>query len=79
MVVVFSRERDDEFVIRTESAVLATVRIVDIRGSKVRVGVETHGPNIEVQRSEVFEALKHLQGPALPHSNRGSTPADTTD
>lgn len=52
-MLVFSRKRDEKFVIGDN----IVVTIVDIRGDKVRIGVDA--PNdIPVHRKEVYEAIQ---------------------
>jgi carbon storage regulator len=70
-MLVLSRHRDESIMIGDD----VIVTIVDIRGDKVRLGIEA--PNdIPVHRQEVYEAIKrenrkanHLQPSDLPQPN----------
>jgi carbon storage regulator len=59
-MLVLSRQRDESIVIGDN----VVVTIVDIRGDKVRLGIEAPG-EIPVHRQEVYEAIQrehHKQG-----------------
>lgn len=56
-MLVLSRKKDE--VIRIGSDV--TLTIVDIRGDKVRVGIEAP-KHVPVHRQEIFEAIEREQG-----------------
>ena len=66
-MLVLSRHRDESIMIGDD----IVITIVDIRGDKVRLGIEA--PNdIPVHRQEVYEAIKrenrkanHIQPPEL--------------
>jgi carbon storage regulator len=55
-MLILSRKEDESIRIGEE----ITIRIVDIRGDKVRIGIEAP-ENVPVHREEVFEALKQLR------------------
>lgn len=59
-MLVLSRQRDESIVIAEE----ITVTIVDIRGDKVRLGIQAPA-DVPVHRREVFEAIHHGE-PADP-------------
>ncbi|MCE5303189.1 MAG: carbon storage regulator CsrA [Planctomycetaceae bacterium] len=52
-MLVLSRQRDESIVIGDK----VVVTIVDIRGDKVRVGIQAPG-EIPVHRQEVYEAIQ---------------------
>ena len=52
-MLVLSRQRDESIVIGDN----VVVTIVDIRGDKVRLGIEAPG-EVPVHRQEVFEAIQ---------------------
>jgi carbon storage regulator len=59
-MLVLSRQRDESIVIGDN----VVVTIVDIRGDKVRLGIEAPG-EVPVHRQEVYEAIQrenHKQG-----------------
>ena len=66
-MLVLSRKRDESIVI--DGGIVIT--IVDIRGDKVRLGIEAPA-TIPVHRKEVYEALKR-------ESERVATPARDAD
>ena len=55
-MLVLSRKRDERIMIGDEISLL----VVDIRGDKVRLGIEAPG-NVTVHRQEVFEAIQREQ------------------
>ena len=62
-MLVLSRKRDERIMIGEEISLL----VVDIRGDKVRLGIEAP-PHVSVHRQEVFEAIQReqaLQGEAV--------------
>jgi carbon storage regulator len=64
-MLVLSRKRDERIVIGDN----IVITIVDVRGDKVRVGIEAP-PEIPVHRQEVAEALKRnaaVPPPPDPH------------
>lgn len=73
-MLVFSRHRDEEIVIGDN----VVVRVVDIRGDKVRLGI--HAPmEIPVHRREVYEAIQSVNRNAMKNvvnsDSSGSTEA----
>jgi carbon storage regulator len=63
-MLVLSRQRDESIIIGDK----VVVTIVDIRGDKVRLGIEAPS-EIPVHRQEVYEAIQR--------ENRGSTKMDS--
>ena len=67
-MLVLSRQRDERIMIGDN----VVVTIVDIRGDKVRLGIEA--PNeVPVHRQEVYEAIKR-DGRRTPVANNGNAP-----
>jgi carbon storage regulator len=65
-MLVLSRKRDERIVIGDN----IVITIVDVRGDKVRVGIEAP-PEIPVHRQEVAEALKrNAVAPPPPDPHR---------
>jgi carbon storage regulator len=65
-MLVLSRKRDERIVIGDN----IVITIVDVRGDKVRVGIEAP-PEIPVHRHEVAEALKrNAAAPPPPDPHR---------
>lgn len=63
-MLVLSRKRDERIVIGDN----IVITIVDIRGDKVRIGVEAPA-SVPVHREEILQALKrHEAEQALPKS-----------
>jgi carbon storage regulator len=65
-VLILSRHRDEDIVIGHGPGKI-TVRIVDIRGDKVRLGIDAP-KDMPVHRSEVYQAIlnqdpNRLEGP----------------
>jgi carbon storage regulator len=61
-MLVLSRQRDESIVIGDN----IVITIVDIRGDKVRLGIEAPG-EVPVHRQEVFEAIqRENRKPATP-------------
>ena len=56
-MLVLSRQRDESIMIGEN----VVVTIVDIRGDKVRLGIEAPG-EIPVHRQEVFDAIQREKG-----------------
>jgi carbon storage regulator len=59
-VLVLSRKKNESIVINDD----ITIVVVEIRGDKVRLGVEA-SPEISVHRREVFDAI-HRDGSCRP-------------
>ncbi|MCA9203979.1 MAG: carbon storage regulator CsrA [Pirellulaceae bacterium] len=68
-MLVLSRHRDESIMIGDD----VVVTIVDIRGDKVRLGIEAP-QDIPVHRQEVYEAIKRENQRAA-----GMRPAETRD
>ena len=65
-MLILSRYRDEDIVIGHGAAKI-TIKVVDIRGDKVRLGVEAP-KDMPVHRSEVYQAIlnqdpNRLEGP----------------
>jgi len=73
-MLVLSRQRDESIVIGDN----VVVTIVDIRGDKVRLGIQAPG-EIPVHRQEVYEAIQRENRkagqpqPAAPSAKAGGT------
>ena len=52
-MIVISRHKDESVIIGDD----IIVTVVDIRGDKVRLGIE-HPPEVPVHRQEVYEAIR---------------------
>ncbi len=63
-MLVFSRKKNEEFVIG-EPGSEVRVMVVDIRGDKVRLGIQA-AEGVPVHRREVFDAIHQTNPP--PHS-----------
>lgn len=74
-MLVLSRQRDESIIIGDH----IVVTIVDIRGDKVRLGIEAP-VEIPVHRQEVYEAIQreNRQGTA-PTENPPSSPANNPE
>ncbi len=62
-MLVLSRQRDEVIMIGDD----VEIRIVDIRGDKVRIGI-TAPTDVPVHRREVYEAIKREKGTGAPGS-----------
>lgn len=70
-MLVLSRQRDESIIIGED----IKITVVDIRGEKVRLGIEAPH-EIPVHRQEVYEAIqKEKQQEADEHRRDGSEPA----
>ena len=65
-MLVLSRKKNESIVINDE----ITIVVVEIRGDKVRLGVEAP-KEIPVHRREVYEAIKRSEG--TPPASLGSS------
>ncbi|MFT5525827.1 MAG: carbon storage regulator [Pirellulaceae bacterium] len=65
-MLVLSRKRDERIVIAGN----IVITIVEIRGDKVRLGIDAP-QDIPVHRQEVYEALQRLQNEAENPSHQG--------
>jgi carbon storage regulator len=63
-----SRKRDEQIIIGDN----IVVTVVEIRGDKVRLGVEAPA-DVSVHRSEVYEAIKTADGDLLEIAKRDKT------
>ena len=68
-MLVLSRKKNESIVINDD----ITIVVVEIRGDKVRLGVEAP-KEVPVHRNEVYEAIRRNQ----PVSGEESLPTDTT-
>jgi carbon storage regulator len=72
-MLVLSRQRDESIVIGDN----VVVTIVDIRGDKVRLGIQAP-EEVPVHRQEVYEAIqREHRGPGEPEPGRRDGPART--
>lgn len=60
-MLVLSRKRNAKFVIAKDGEILATVVVVEIRGDKVRIGIDAPS-SYAVRRLEVWEAIQRNDG-----------------
>lgn len=58
-MLVLSRYADEELVLVTSDG-LIVVKVTDVRGAKVKIGVDAP-PDVAVYRREVWEIVKHEQ------------------
>ena len=56
-MLVLSRQRDERIVILLPDGRMIEIIVVDIRGEKVRLGIDAP-KDITVHRKEVYEAIK---------------------
>ena len=56
-MLVLTREQDEAIVINDD----ITIVVVEIRGNKVRLGIEAP-PEVPVHRREVFDAIQRRDG-----------------
>jgi len=73
-MLVLSRKKNESIVINND----ITIVVVEIRGDKVRLGVEAP-KEVPVHRREVYDAIKRneRQGRDGPPENAGPTPSAT--
>jgi carbon storage regulator len=69
-MIVLSRKKNESIIINDD----ITVIIVEIRGDKVRLGIE-HPREVSVHRNEVYEAIRRN----MQQSESTATPADSAD
>ena len=69
-MLVLSRQRDESIMIGDK----VVVTIVDIRGDKVRLGIEAPA-EIPVHRQEIFEAIKREGRHSGPRCDRDPQPS----
>ncbi len=73
-MLVLSRHRDESIIIGDD----VVVTIVDIRGDKVRLGIQAP-PGVPVHRQEVYEAIKRENekaGQLQPADTQGVAPVE---
>ena len=73
-MLVLSRQRDESIVIGDN----VVITIVDIRGDKVRLGIEAPG-EIPVHRQEVYEAIQRENRKSGPQSGSEASKAPGGD
>ncbi len=71
-MLVLSRKKNESIVINDD----ITVVVVEIRGDKVRLGVEAP-KEVPVHRREVYDAIKRSENGDLPTPQRN--PSETAD
>ncbi|MBX3416035.1 MAG: carbon storage regulator [Pirellulaceae bacterium] len=66
-MVVISRHKDESITLETPDGKLVVVSVVEIRGDKVRLSIDTDPPSdlreLSVHRKEVLEAIKRTNFP----------------
>ncbi len=65
-MLVLSRHRDESIIIGNPGPGQVVVTVVEIRGDKVRLGIEAD-TQIPVHRQEVYEAIQRGGSDASPH------------
>jgi carbon storage regulator len=70
-MLVLSRKKNESIVINDN----ITITVVEIRGDKVRLGVEAP-KEVPVHRNEVYEAIRRNQIEAQAEREREEGPAD---
>jgi carbon storage regulator len=70
-MLVLSRKKNESIIINDH----VTVTVIEIRGDKVRLGIEAP-KNVSVHRREVYEAI-HGHEPPGPDDQRGRDPGPT--
>ena len=76
-MLVLSRKKDESIVINND----ITIVVVEIRGDKVRLGVEAP-KEVPVHRREVFEAIARgepLEAEPMSHADQDRAPASPAD
>jgi carbon storage regulator len=68
-MLVLSRKKNESIIINDD----ITIVVVEIRGDKVRLGVEAP-KEVPVHRNEVYEAIRRNQG-----GSNNAAPAEETD
>lgn len=69
-MLVLSRKKNESIIINDD----ITIVVVEIRGDKVRLGVEAP-KEVPVHRNEVYEAIRRNQGNGEPASEPDATSA----
>ena len=73
-MLVLSRKKNESIVINND----ITITVVEIRGDKVRLGVEAP-KEVPVHRREVYDAIRRnelIDGDKLPAAERGANDGD---
>ncbi len=70
-MLVLSRKKNESIIINND----ITIVVVEIRGDKVRLGVEAP-KEVPVHRREVYDAIKRAE---QEHRSSASTEADATE
>jgi carbon storage regulator len=73
-MLVLSRKKDESIVINND----ITIVVVEIRGDKVRLGVEAP-KDVPVHRREVFEAIARGEQADLPAATAAEEASEPTD
>ncbi len=73
-MLVLSRKKNESIVINND----ITIVVVEIRGDKVRLGVEAP-KEVPVHRQEVYDAIKRFEGQAKKGDQEGDTVEGTKD
>lgn len=69
-MLVLSRRRDESIMIGSD----VCITIVDIRGDKVRLGIEAP-QNVTVHRMEVYNAIQDMTKPHVEWDDKPDQPA----
>lgn len=72
-MLVLSRKKNESIVINDD----ITIVVVEIRGDKVRLGVEAP-KEVPVHRREVFDAIRRSEALAEKKAQRDASAAETT-
>ena len=70
-MLVLSRKKNESIVINND----ITIVVVEIRGDKVRLGVEAP-KEVPVHRREVYDAIKRSEAAGQGSTNNESAPGD---
>lgn len=71
-MLVLSRKKDERIVINND----ITIVVVEIRGDKVRLGVEAP-KEVPVHRREVYDAISRGEVPEVPVTHSENSPGDS--
>jgi len=72
-MLVLSRKKNESIVINND----ITIVVVEIRGDKVRLGVDAP-KEIPVHRREVYDAIQRNELPAKEEKDKAATEADVS-
>jgi len=67
-VLVLSRKKNEDIVIKTTEGRTITVKVVQIIGDKVRLGFSAP-PDVEIDRKEILEQKETTSGLERPAAN----------